>query len=241
MSRWEDAAPADLAAEETYVLPGLIHADVTLDNLRRTFGTGNVTVAEIDGAEGGKVKGVVRFADDPPRRAERFVRDEETQGGVSLARVRAVWSRWHVPRGIRPDIPLGDFVPLNGAAVSFMGLDGGYGGAITGWHGGKAPQRAGDVVGMAGPGHADTPGHADDTDSCPVGEEVIHRDDKRYPAMGVVLRVSGISVAFGDQGLAEWPVVRQPSARSSLCGVGASAGRDVAGSLKSSGALSGVA
>ncbi|MET0226397.1 MAG: hypothetical protein ABW187_08160, partial [Dokdonella sp.] len=77
VARWQDADPADLAAAATYRLPGFIDKDITLDNLRRRFGAANVRRADLDGAEGETIKGIVLFDGDPARRAELVFQDQE--------------------------------------------------------------------------------------------------------------------------------------------------------------------
>ena len=94
---WEDATPADLNADNTYLLPGFFHAKVTLDNLRRRFGANNVRVDKVNGAEGEQFDGIVLFGNDPQRRAEIFFADDANQRGIAVREV----SRARHARGTR--------------------------------------------------------------------------------------------------------------------------------------------
>lgn len=192
VARWEDAEPADLAAETTYALPGVIHADLSLDNLRATFGEANVQLADLGGAEGETFRGAVLFPNDPARRAELFFRNQENRSGVSSVRVRAAQSRWHLANGVRPGMTLAEVVHANGAAVSFLGLDWDYGGRITDWHGGKAsPSGASVATSVSLEAQEGASGY-------PVGDATFRSDDKRYPQQGTRLRVGEVGVAFDD-------------------------------------------
>jgi len=188
--RWADAEPADLDAETTYTLPGLIHADISLDNLRLAFGEDNVQLADLDGAEGEVIQGAVLFPGDPARRAELFFRNQERHSGIDAVRVRAGQSCWHLASGVRPGMTLADIVQANGAPVSFSGLDWDYGGTVTDWHGGKAnPAGAAAAVTVR-------LGHAENASGYPVGDGTFRSDDERYPGQGTALRVDEIGVTF---------------------------------------------
>lgn len=192
VARREDAEPADLAADATYALPGLIHADRSLDDLRTLFGAKHVKLAEIDAAEGETALGVVLFADDPTRRAELFFRDPERKSGIDGLRVRASGSRWHLDNGIRIGMTLAELVRANGMPVSFGGLDWDYGGGITDWHGGKFTQKE------QAPFRTVLLDHAEDAKGYPMGEGAFRSDDPRYPQQGKVLRVGEIGVSFAS-------------------------------------------
>ncbi|MEO7433313.1 MAG: hypothetical protein ABIR62_15075 [Dokdonella sp.] len=191
----EDATAADLAADATYLLPGFIKRDITLDNLRRRFGKTNVSVATIDGAEGETAKGFVLFPDDPARRAELFVQDEERLRGISSIRVSGDRSRWHLESGVRPGMSLDDLVALNGKAITFTGLDWDYGGSVADWNRGRLAQRAGEPVfrsvSLTHRGSAPA-------GSYPSGEEQYRSNDQRYPKQGSVLFVGQLMVSFSE-------------------------------------------
>ena len=85
VKRWEDATPADLNADSTYLLPGSFHAKVTLENLRRRFGPNNVRVSKLAGAEGEEFNGIVLFGGDPQRQTEEPCSTRSTTSPTSLA------------------------------------------------------------------------------------------------------------------------------------------------------------
>ncbi len=182
--------PLNLADERSYLLPGALHARDGLVELRTRFGQGNVTVAELDGAEGETMRGIVLFAKDPQRRAELFMQDE-TLRGIASVRVSGASSRWHLANGIKPGLTLLRIAAMNGRPVTFNGLDWDYGGTITDWHGGAlAPAKDASVfvsVGLT---------HAEDASGYPLGEGDYRSDDRRYPKQGTVLYVGQLLLSF---------------------------------------------
>jgi len=188
-ARWADPEPADLADEQSYALPGLLRAELNVDNLRQLFGEANVQLADLDGAEGEAIPGAVLFAADPARRAEVFFRNPEQHSGIDSVRVLDESSRWHLAGGVHPGMSLADLVQANAAPVSFLGLDWDYGGVVTDWHGGKAAP-AGGTVRLAS--------SSPQTSQYPVGEDTFRSDDPHYPKQGELLRVSEIGMGFGD-------------------------------------------
>jgi len=191
---WEDATPADLNADSTYLLPGFFHAKVTLDNLRRRFGANNVRVDKIAGAEGEEFNGIVLFGNDPQRRAEIFFADEANQRGIGSIRVSGDKSRWHFDNGLRVGVTLAELVAKNGAAISYSGLDWDYGGTISDWHGGRLeamtrgfPPRS---IGLT---------YAPNASGFPSGEGTYRSDDKKYAKALSALYVGMLSVGFEDR------------------------------------------
>ncbi|HEX6833168.1 MAG TPA: hypothetical protein VF132_06500 [Rudaea sp.] len=194
VKRWEDATPADLSADATYLLPGYIDGDITFDNLRRRFGAKNVREADIDGAEGETAKGIVLFADDPLRRVELFIRDEKRHRGISEIRVTGERSRWHFANGLKLGMTLDALAALNGKPVTYSGLDWDYGGAISDWNGGRLAQRDEEF-----PARSVSLNHRESASGYPIGEGDYLSDDKKYPNAGKVLFVGELRVAFkGD-------------------------------------------
>ena len=194
---WEDATPADLNADSTYLLPGFFNAKVTLDNLRRRFGANNVRVAKIAGAEGEEFNGIVLFGGDPQRRAEIFFADEENQRGIGSIRVSGAKSRWHFDNGLRLGVTLAELVAKNGAAISYTGLDWDYGGTINDWHGGRL---AGLSRGFPPKGISLT--HGPNASGFPMGEGTYRSDDKKYASALSAVYVGMLSVDLekGDGG-----------------------------------------
>lgn len=184
---------AQSSTDAEYRLPGSLRKDLSLDDLRRRFGVANVTVTQIDGAEGETFRGIVLFPDDPARRAEIFPQDDATLSGISSIRVSGTTSRWQLDNGLRLGMTLAELVAANGKPVSFSGLDWDYGGGIRDWHGGRfAPQDSSTVFVAVGLTHGDI--GADD--NIPTGDSEFRSDDARYPRQGRILFVGQLMVSF---------------------------------------------
>lgn len=187
-------APLDLADERSYALPGALRARDGLTELRTRFGKGNVTIEEIDGAEGETTRGIVLFAKDPERRAELFMQGDMQDAslrGIAMVRVSGASSRWHLDNGIRPGLTLARIAAMNGKPVTFNGLDWDYGGTVTDWHGGKLalPENAPVFVSVGLT-------HAEEARGYPLGEGEYRSDDRRYPKQGAVLYVGQLLLSF---------------------------------------------
>jgi len=189
----EHATPADLNADNTYLLPGFFHAKVTLDNLRRRFGANNVRVDKVNGAEGEQFDGIVLFGNDLQRRAEIFFADDANQRGIGSIRVIGDKSRWHFDNGLRVGVTLAELVAKNGAPISYTGLDWDYGGAITDWHGGRL-----EAMTKGSPPKSIGLTHATNASGFPTGEGTYRSDDKKYAKALSVLYVGMLSVGFED-------------------------------------------
>ncbi len=188
-----DPQAAQPSADAGYHLPGTLHKDLSLEDLRRRYGAANVSVAQIDGAEGETSRGIVLFADDPMRRAEIFPQDDANLRGISAIRVSGTRSRWQLGNGVRLGMTLAELVAANGKPVSFSGLDWDYGGGINDWHGGRlAPPGSGVVFVAVGLTHGDL----DEGDSIPMGDSEFRSDDARYPRQGRLLFVGQLTVSF---------------------------------------------
>jgi hypothetical protein len=194
VKRWEDATPADLNAESTYLLPGFFHAKVTLENVRRRFGASNVRVGKVAGAEGEEFNGIVLFGSDPQRRVEIFFADDANQRGIGTIRVTGAKSRWHFDNGLRLGTTLAELVAKNGAPISYSGLDWDYGGAINDWHGGRL-----DALSRGVPPMSIGLTHGENASGYPLGEDTYRSDDKKYPRALSVLYVGMLSVDFEDR------------------------------------------
>jgi len=190
---WEDATPADLNADSTYLLPGFFNAKVTLDNLRRRFGATNVRVGKVAGAEGEEFNGIILFGGDPQRRAEVFFADEAKQRGIGSIRVSGAKSRWHFDNGLRLGVTLAELVAKNGAPISYSGLDWDYGGAISDWHGGRL-----EALSRGFPPKSIGLTHAENAAGFPTGEGTYRSDDKKYANALSVVYVGTLSVGFED-------------------------------------------
>ncbi|TDR45781.1 hypothetical protein DFR29_104209 [Tahibacter aquaticus] len=185
--------PADLAADATYLLPGLLRKDSSLDTLRRRFGAEHVKAADIDGAEGETLRGIVLFADDPLRRAEIFPQDDTKLRGIASIRISGKQSRWHLDNGVHLGMTLAELAAANGKAVTFSGLDWDYGGSILDWHGGRLAPRDGDTLFRSVVLSHDEESQAN---RFPLGDGEFRSDDRRYPQQGKALFVGQLTLSF---------------------------------------------
>ena len=126
-------APAAPANVLTLVCDGRSFArDTTIDTIRNTFGTGNVTVGAPD--EG--FQDVWVFANDPRRAIDvRFVDDG---GGLRLesAQIMGTDSEWVLPGGLKIGDNLETVERYNGKPFGLWGFGGDNGGASEDWNGG---------------------------------------------------------------------------------------------------------
>ena len=194
VKRWEDATPADLNADATYLLPGFFHAKVTLENVRRRFGASNVRVGKLAGAEGEEFTGIVLFGNDPQRRAELTFADEAKQRGVGSIRVTGAKSRWHFDNGLHLGTTLAELVAKNGAPISYSGLDWDYGGSISDWHGGQL-----EALSRRAPPLSISLNHAENASGYPLGEGTYRSDDKKYARALSTLYIGMLAVDFEDR------------------------------------------
>jgi hypothetical protein len=195
LSRLQDAEPADLKAESTWQLPGLLRARYGIEELRTLFGSANVEEASLVGAEGEENQGVLLFAKELERRAQVFLLEEGPHKRLSTLLIQGEKSLWQAG-GVRLGMSLGELVRLNGAPISYSGFDWDYGGTILDWHKGhldKALQQAmateeGQVfIRLGYEGKART---------YPMGDRKFQSDDKRFAKLLGQIRVVELGVFF---------------------------------------------
>ena len=119
------------------------HADLV-----KAFGNDNVVYADIDGAEGEKIKASVLYPNDPKARLEIIWSDEKARRGPM---VRAKdQSAWVTANGLRIGTALAEVEKLNGKPFKLSGFDWDYGGRVLDWQGGTLakPQPGGCVIGV---------------------------------------------------------------------------------------------
>ncbi len=192
VARWQDAAPADLAATATWQLPGVLRVRYGIEDLRVLFGTRNVRLEPLGGAEGEVAQGAVLFPEDVERRAEVFFQDEARHRGITMVRVQGRHTRWHLA-GVRLGMTLAELVRWNGAPVSYSGFDWDYGGMVTAAHGGRlAAILAGGTVGR-GFIRLD---RTEQARGYPLGESSVRSDDRRYASLLGHIRVSELGFSF---------------------------------------------
>ena len=180
-----------------FTLPGGFAPDTSLAQLRQRFGAANVRVVDdLPMAEGETIRGVLLFADDSSRRATLYFQDAATLRGLARISIADAGSRWRLPGGVRIGMPLAELVQINGAPVSYYGLDWDYGGHVVGWLGGAldaAPGRIG------GSGVRLAPSPAAGERDYPQGDTEFRSDDKRWPKAGRTLIVGELGYDFAGE------------------------------------------
>lgn len=199
------AAPAPQAepavppvASDDWTLPGTLGPLTTRHALETRFGKANVRQETFDGAEGiGTYPALVVFPDDPARQLELVLDAEDNDAPIQELRVRAPGSRWHDASGLRTGMTLAELVALNGAPISFYGLEWDYGGTVQDWHGGKLANAAGAPLfrRVTLGARAGTP-----ADTVPIGDSVFRSDDPRFAGIGASLEVVEFGISWPREG-----------------------------------------
>ncbi len=183
---------------EDWVLPGRLGALTTRLELETRFGKANVREVMFDGAEGlGRYPALVVFPDDPRKRLELVQDADNPDAPILELRVPAPDSNWHDASGLRTGMTLAELVALNGAPVSFYGLNWDYGGTVQDWHGGKLANPVDAKVFhrvnlMVRPGSGDAP--------MPQGDTSFRSDDTRYPTIRADLVVGQLGISWPNDG-----------------------------------------
>ena len=196
------APPAETAsptvASEDWTLPGTLGPLTTRQALEARFGKANVREETFDGAEGiGTYPALVVFPDDPSRRLELVLDAEDKDAPIQELRVRAPGSRWRDASGLRMGMTLSELVALNGAPISFYGLEWDYGGTVQDWHGGRLANAAGAALFRRvtlGARAGTSP------DAVPVGDSVFRSDDPRLAGVGNALEVAEFGISWPREG-----------------------------------------
>lgn len=189
-----DAMPADLLDASTWRLPGAFTAGTSRSWLEQRFGTANVRVGDVPGAEGETSRGVILFPDDPKRRAYVYFKDDEHLRDLAMLRVMDAGSQWQLDNGVGVGMSLSALVALNGKPIAFTGFDWDYGGVVSDWHGGRLqPSTTEGFRRDIRLGHRDAA-----SGRYPVGDDTFASDDRRYPRMGEVVIVGEIGISPAD-------------------------------------------
>ena len=196
------APPAETAsptvASEDWTLPGTLGPLTTRQALEARFGKANVREETFDGAEGiGTYPALVVFPDDPSRRLELVLDAEDKDAPIQEIRVRAPGSRWRDASGLRMGMTLSELVALNGAPISFYGLEWDYGGTVQDWHGGRLANAAGAALFRRVTLGART---GTSPDAVPIGDSVFRSDDARLAGVGDALEVAEFGISWPREG-----------------------------------------
>src|SRR5690606_23312667 len=121
-------AAADATRSE---LPGTLGPLTTEAELTASFCKDNLREESFPGPEGdGSYPVLAVYPDDPRRRLELVLDADDRDAPIRSLRVSGAGSLWHAASGLRPGMRLAELVELNGAPVSFYGLDWDYGGGV---------------------------------------------------------------------------------------------------------------
>ena len=196
------APPAETAsptvASEDWTLPGTLGPLTTRQALEARFGKANVREETFDGAEGiGTYPALVVFPDDPSRRLELVLDAEDKDAPIQELRVRAPGSRWRDASGLRMGMTLSELVALNGAPISFYGLEWDYGGTVQDWHGGRLANAAGAALFRRVTLRARA---GTSPDAVPIGDSVFRSDDPRLAGVGDALEVAEFGISWPREG-----------------------------------------
>ena len=183
---------------ENWDLPGSLGPLTTRLELEARFGKANVREETFDGAEGdGSYPVLVVFPDDPRKRLELVQDAENPDAPIVELRVSNPATHWHDAKGLRPGMTLAELVTLNGAPVSFYGLNWDYGGAVQDWHGGTLANAV-DATTF----HRVTLAARHDAPDArlPQGDRSFRSDDASYPTLGKDLVVSQLGISWLHEG-----------------------------------------
>ena len=191
-------AAKPVAVPESWELPGDLGPLTTRLQLDARFGKANVREETFDGAEGsGRQPALVVFPDDPRKRLELVLDADNPDAPIRELRVPSMDSRWHYPSGLRTGISLAELVALNGAPVSFYGLDWDYGGTVQDWHGGKLSNAVGTPLFRRVTLTART--GADDN-ALPQGDATFRSDDPKWANAGKDMIVGELGISWPHEG-----------------------------------------
>jgi hypothetical protein len=197
-----EAAPAkeetSAPAPETWELPGSLGPLTTRLELETRFGKSNLRQETFDGAEGiGTYPVLVVFPDDPGKRLELVLEEGNPDSPIQELRVSSADSLWHDAAGLRAGMTLAELVELNGAPVSFYGLEWDYGGTVQDWHGGKLANAVGNKL-----FHRVTLSASKATGDreLPSGDTTFRSDDPKWPDIGKDMIVAEIGISWPHDG-----------------------------------------
>ena len=183
---------------ETWILPGSLGPLTTRLQLDARFGKDNVREETFDGAEGiGTYPALVVFPDDPRKRLELVLDADNPDAPIRELRVRSPDSEWRAASGLRTGMSLAELVALNGAPVSFYGLQWDYGGTVQDWHGGRLANAVGNPL-----FHRVTLAARKDAGdvALPAGDTVFRSDDGKWPTIGKDLVVAELGISWPGDG-----------------------------------------
>lgn len=193
-----EPAASNAEGSTDWALPGTFGPLTTRLELETRFGKANVREETFTGPEGeGRYPALVLFPDDPRKRLELVQDADNPDAPIRELRLPSPDSLWQDSAGVHTGMSLAELVALNGAPVSFYGLDWDYGGAVQDWHGGKLANavdaaifRRVALVARKAAGDA----------RLPQGDASFRSDDPRYPTIGNDLVVGELGISWPHEG-----------------------------------------
>lgn len=134
--------PAPLEADPWLIKPGegvgKITAHSTLLDLQKAYGTDNVRLEQVSGAEGETYPGAVLFPNEPRKRLEIIWAEKSKTPESILIREEADESEntgtlWHTGEGVTLGTSLKTLEALNRGPFTLSGFDWDYGGMVLSW------------------------------------------------------------------------------------------------------------
>ena len=115
---------------------GPVRVNTSEADLRRLFGTTNVTATTISLGEGAEEPATAIFPKDPNRRLEILWGDPETRNSPREVRLDGAHSQWRLANGITLGTSLQELEHLNGRPFQIGGWEKEGAGIVYGWEGG---------------------------------------------------------------------------------------------------------
>lgn len=185
------------ASDAFLVLPGDYAEHTTLADLEARFGKSNIRVGPAPD------RSVVLFPDDPTRRAYVRFYDEETLLHMAGIQVNDAGSRWRGKKGVQIGMSFSQLRQINGKPFYYGGLDQQKRAWVhDSWSPalddndstlGKLDVEEGDRLYFEVQFGLRTDAAAYSSKDYPADEASISSDDPRYPRLGELLIITGIS------------------------------------------------
>lgn len=195
-----DAAPPatePTAQAENWDLPGTLGPMTTQAELEKRFGKANLREETFDGPEGdGSYPVLIAFPDDPAKRLELVLDADDKDAPIQELRTNTPQSQWRDAAGVHAGMTLDELVKLNGAPISFYGLDWDYGGTVQDWHGGKLANPVGSTLFRRVTLAAREGTKAD----LPQGDGTFRSDDPKWADAGKDLVVGELGISWPHEG-----------------------------------------